>query len=72
MLSEHEYEKVCEESFEPHIIHKELEFTLGPSRHGPFWLSILLSIAYFIVLLVGSVGNASSIAATVSALLNSN
>ena len=71
-LSEQQYEQICEESLEPHIIHEALESTLGPSRYGPFWVSILLTIAYSTILLVGGVGNASSLAATVSALLNSN
>ena len=68
MLSEQHHEQVCEESLDPHIIHEALESVLGPSRHGPFWLSILFTIAYFIILLVGGIGNVSSIAATVSAL----
>ena len=71
-LSEQQYEQMCEESLEPHIILEALESTLGRSRHGPFWVSILLTIAYSTILLVGVVGNASSLAATVSALFNSN
>ena len=70
-LSEDQYRQMCEDSLEPHIIHNALESTLGPSRYGPLWVPVMLTIAYFIIFLVGGVGNASSVAATVSALLNS-
>lgn len=67
-LSETQFEQECESVLEPKAINDALESTLGPSRYGALWVPVALTLMYSVILLVGGIGNTSSLIATVSAV----